>query len=425
MVPLRFFLTAPWFGVLAGLLLVWSGEDAFSSRWSLPLLAITHLLTTGFMLQVICGALLQFIPVVIGSKVPYSPWLSIFIQPLLALSALVLTGGFAAGSPRLLVIAASGFVLGIGIFAGVVILALWPRCQARLIQWVVRCSLISLVVTIMFGTMLAASLFRGTHAALNPLISIHLIWGLAGWALLLLVGVSWYVIPMFQLTPAYPVWFKQGFLGISLVALGCVSFGWAAHATAWTAGGESALLIIAALHALLTLWLQARRRRKINDSTLLFFRFAMVCLLTFALAGILAMRFPALMDRPDFAIGMGMLALVGVFTSVIIGMLYKILPFLGWLHLRLLNAPISEVPNMKGMLAETAMRRQLHLHLIAFALLFAGLWLPWLVRPAGLMLAISYTLLSWNLVSVMRYYKAFRNRLKETIPIRTDIKHGE
>jgi hypothetical protein len=119
------------------------------------------------------------------------------------------------------------------------------------------------------------------------------------------------------------------------------------------------------------------------------------------------------MDRPDFAIGMGVLALVGVFTSVIIGMLYKILPFLGWLHLRLLNAPISEVPNMKGMLAETAMRRQLHLHLIAFALLFAGLWLPWLVRPAGLMLAISYALLSWNLTSVMHYYKAFKDRFKE------------
>ncbi|MCK7498192.1 MAG: hypothetical protein MZW92_51665 [Comamonadaceae bacterium] len=33
-VPLRFFLTAPLFGCLAGLLIAWSGGDVLASRWS-------------------------------------------------------------------------------------------------------------------------------------------------------------------------------------------------------------------------------------------------------------------------------------------------------------------------------------------------------------------------------------------------------
>jgi hypothetical protein len=37
----------------------------------------------------------------------------------------------------------------------------------------------------------------------------------------------------------------------------------------------------------------------------------------------------------------------GVFVSTISGMMYKIAPFLNWLHLQRLGAPISAVPNMK------------------------------------------------------------------------------
>ena len=50
-VPYRFFLVAPWFGVMAGILLAWSGADALASRWTPEALALTHLIALGFMLQ--------------------------------------------------------------------------------------------------------------------------------------------------------------------------------------------------------------------------------------------------------------------------------------------------------------------------------------------------------------------------------------
>lgn len=67
--PLRFFLTAPWFLVAAGLL------AAFDPGWtegplSPTALALTHLLTLGFLGMVMLGALTQMLPVLAGAPMP-------------------------------------------------------------------------------------------------------------------------------------------------------------------------------------------------------------------------------------------------------------------------------------------------------------------------------------------------------------------
>lgn len=411
-VPLRFFLAAPWFGVLAGLVLAWSGEDAFSSRWSPSVLTFTHLMTAGLMLQAMCGALLQFVPVATGANVwrPVAP--GRIVQPLLALAALLLAAGFAFALPLLLLGAAGLFVLAVGGFTFAVSLALWRTAATGMTLWALRAAVIALLLTVLLGGLLATVLAWGVDVPLVALVDVHLAWGLGGWALLLLAGVSWYVVPMFQLTPPYPPRFTRAFVCSLLVALVFVSLARMADAAEWTTVSILVLLPVMASHAVFTLWLQQRRRRKLTDATFLFFRLAMLCLLIFVLAGAVAIVFPALGSRPGFAIGMGLLALVGIFTSAISGMLYKIIPFLGWLHLQRLGAPLSAVPNMRGMLAELAMRRHLGLHFMALALLLAAVGLPWLIRPAGLVLAVSAAVLGWNLMTAARRYVVFRDRIR-------------
>ena len=61
--PFRFFLTAPVFSALAGVLLLWEGPDMLASRWTPAVLALTHLITVGFMMQVMLGAMVQILPV--------------------------------------------------------------------------------------------------------------------------------------------------------------------------------------------------------------------------------------------------------------------------------------------------------------------------------------------------------------------------
>ena len=51
-IPLRFFLTAPVFGILAGLLIVYEGNNIFISNWTQEAIALTHLFTLGWLAMI-------------------------------------------------------------------------------------------------------------------------------------------------------------------------------------------------------------------------------------------------------------------------------------------------------------------------------------------------------------------------------------
>ncbi len=107
-----------------------------------------------------------------------------------------------------------------------------------------------------------------------------------------------------------------------------------------------------------------------------------------------------------------MLALPGVFLSVISGMLYKIMPFLNWLHLQQRGGIGRALPNMKQMIPEASMRGQMRLHFAALALLLAAVPWPALTLPAGLAFTASCLWLEWNLVGAARVYARCRDQVR-------------
>jgi hypothetical protein len=118
--PLRFFLTAPLFAVLAGLLLVIEGPVVFTSRWTPGALAATHLLTVGFMLQVMLGALIQVLPVVAGADLPRPLALARAVHVGLTGGGLLLVGGFWFGLPWAL--AGGALLLGLTVFLFLIVM---------------------------------------------------------------------------------------------------------------------------------------------------------------------------------------------------------------------------------------------------------------------------------------------------------------
>ena len=98
-VPLRFFLTAPGFLVLAAMLMLWEGPPLFASRWLPATLALTHLLVLGFMAQVMLGALLQILPVAVGVTVLCPRLTAALIHLPLTLGTLTLAGAFLFSHP--------------------------------------------------------------------------------------------------------------------------------------------------------------------------------------------------------------------------------------------------------------------------------------------------------------------------------------
>ena len=414
-VPFRFFLTAPWFGVAAGLLLLFDGGALLQSRWLPETLAATHLLVAGFMLQAMCGALMQFVPVAAGGNIWRPRMIAGMVHPLLIASAGLLAVAFLEQRSGLFFAAAHGFSVSLGIFLLVVGVALWrtPARGATIIT--LRLAVVGLLVTLVLGVLLARGLAHGEGHAFLAWVDVHAGWGMWGWGLLLLSGVAYFVVPMFQLTPPYPGWVTRSFPLLIVLALCLWSLQLFGADGRMKVAGLLAGLSAAIVFSGATLHLQMRRRRKVADTALQFFRVAMLSLTAVALLGTGTLCCPELAAEPRFIVGLGLLMIVGVFVSAISGMLYKIVPFISWLHLQRACGLNSTPPTMNQMLAEQHIRRQFYAHLLALGLLMSAVWLPQLAALAGALFALSCGWLGVNLTRAVLAFRRFRRRIPAAV----------
>jgi hypothetical protein len=157
--------------------------------------------------------------------------------------------------------------------------------------------------------------------------------------------------------------------------------------------------------AVVTLRLQSRRRRKLSDVTLDYWRVGMASLIACVGLWLAGRLWPAWAEGDVFPLLLGVVFLGGFAVSVVSGMLYKIVPFLAWFHLQAqLQARAGSIPTMKDMIAERWMRGQYRLHLLACTLLVAALFWSELAIAAGGVLALSALVLWGNLLSVVRRF---------------------
>lgn len=404
--PLRFFLTAPLFLVAAGLLLAIDGPGLFASRWMPGTLALVHLITLGFMLQVMIGALIQVMPVVAGADLGRPLLVARLVHPGLSLGTLLLAAGFLAGSPLLLRLAAVLLAASIGLFvvnAARAVLGL-PSTSPTIRG--LKLSLFGLAGAASLGVVLALGLAHGWRLPYVELTDLHAGWGLAAWAGVLLAAIAYVVVPMFQLTPGYPArpswWFPPLILGLVLLWTLAAGAGWPLLVRL----SQGGLVVAGLAFAGLTLRLQLQRRRARADATSRYWQCGLVAAI--AALGMLgaATLWPPLGDFPAWTPLFAILLLVGTFVSFIAGMLYKIVPFLAWLHLQHGAQVGMPAPNMNRLLADPAMQRQLGAHLLALLLLVGAAFVPeWLARPAGAALAVAGGWLWWNLVQAALRYR--------------------
>ena len=399
--PLRFFLTAPLFLVAAGLLAALAPEWS-SGPHAAVTLALTHLVTLGFLAMVMLGALTQMLPVVAGAPVPAVGWIARFSHGGLALGSAFLAWGLGTLAPSAL--AAAGVLLGLGL--GVFLLAgTLSVMRGRAIDTLraMGLALAALAVTLALGLGLGAWL-AGLWQPDTPLdwLAGHVLAGLAGWIGLLIMGTAWQVVPMLQLTPPYPAGLTRGLLVLAGTSLALALL--PASLAGASAVGQAGLALCAWIFALATLDLQRRRKRKTADVALSFWRLGMVSLMLAALA------FP-LADSERTSLLAGLLFLLGFAASVVCGMLYKIVPFLAWFHLQAQQGLMAAgLPGMKDYLPDAAARGQFRLHLVALATLLLAPFAPALAVPGGLLLAGSAAWLGWNLLGVVRRFQAHGGR---------------
>lgn len=400
-VPLRFFLSGPLLGAAAGALVAVRWDVVTESRWALESLAAVHLVTVGFMLQVMAGALLQFLPVAAGANV-WRPSVSGAVTHLGFLAgALLLVGGFVGLGGWCFRGAALAFGAATVVYVAVVgggLLrspAIGPTLPA------LKLAVLGLLVTVGLGVTLLAALGWSARVPVLEVLHAHVAWGVIAWSATLVVGVAYLVVPMFQLTPPYPTRLSSA-LPVGLLAA----------ALAWTAGvlldvrwlewvGTALAAVALVGFAVKTLQLQARRRRGVKDTTFHAWRVGMAALVLAVLAGVAVRALPegAVRIRLEYLVGIALFA--GVFSAVISGMLYKIVPFLVWLHLQRV---MKGAPTMQKVIPAAGPRWQLRALGAALACLaLATVW-PVLAVPGGVLFAVACLLLEWHVVQAARLY---------------------
>lgn len=412
--PFRFFLTAPLFGVLAGILLTWQGPELLASRWTPGALALTHLITVGFMLQVMLGALVQILPVVAGANLPKPSLVSAVVHLAMSFGALFLAVAFLRFDPYWFGAATVFLGAGTTVFIAAAAQALLGVPSTSPTISGLKLSLVGLGVTVTLGVLMSLAISGSIELPLLQVADIHLGWGFVGWGLVLLAAVAYVVVPMFQLTPDYSRRFGRGFLVFALVVVTLWSV------VAWFWPGMAAELAgipvigVSVVFAVATLRLQTKSKRPRFDATQHLWRGAMLSTLVAAGVWGAAMTISEVGEWPGWPLMMGVLVLFGGFMSVITGMLYKIVPFLIWLHLQNLGSGKMMAPNMKKIIDERAMTRQMGMHFLACLLLaLAVLWPEWLAYPAGVVLVVAQATLGWNLRAAMRVYAMHRQKLAD------------
>ena len=391
--PLRFLLTAPWFAALAGLVLLLAGDSVFVSRWSPPTLAATHLLTLGCLTTAMAGSMLQLIPVVTGIALPASRAAAALIWIGLALGALLLATALGLNVNILFVPAALLLSITIATLVTLIGCALARATSPAALPMMrgMRLAVAGLVIALATGVGLAATLGGALAMPVLLIADLHAAWGLLGWVAMLVVGVAFQVIPMFQSSQLYPAavarwapWTLAGLL--------------AAWSFAWVAGSASAavpaLLIGAALAAFagLTARLLATRKRKELDATTLYWRLSLASLA----ASALLYQLP---DSRQTPLIVGIVFIGGFAMGAVNGMLYKIVPFLLWYHLQHdAHATKGAVPTIRVILPDALARRQFWWHAAALAALCGAVYAPaWLARPGAALLVASSMLLGVDL----------------------------
>lgn len=404
--PMRYFLTAPLFAILAGVLMLYSGPNLFASRWTPAALALTHLITVGFMLQVMLGAAQQLFPVVVGANFPRPLLIATLVHATITPGALFLAAAFLTYEPLLFAGAVACLAAGLTLFVIAAATALHGIASTNPTGLGFKLSLFGLSVTVLSGLLLAASLGLQLDLPLLQLTNLHLGWGFMAWACILIAAVAYVAVPMFQLTPEYPVWFSRSFAVSALAAVLMWTLADLAGLTVPAALLTAAVIASAALFTLATLRILGQSKRAKRDASHQLWTVSMLSALVACALWLATRLIDPLGQWQGWPLLFGVLLLVGCFMSVMVGMLYKIIPFLVWLHLQNIGRGHVKAPNMKKVLSQVRIDRQMLAHLLALALLLlAVFWPGWFVYPAGLALIFASVWLWLNLLSATAVYR--------------------
>jgi hypothetical protein len=343
-------------------------------------LVIVHMVSIGWLSMAMCGALFQFVPVLVAKPLFAERW-ALPACGFLTAGLVALLAGFLALGGRLppwlwlLPLGASLLIAGFGLVAVDLGLTVWRAQSHGVPTRFVLAGLVSMAATVAFGGTFAfvlAGWADPTAAAiLTAGVPLHAIAGLGGWLTLTAMGVSYRLLSMFMLSPEV----NEGKSRMTLLAGAAtmaivVAGGLAAIAAA---AGLNTVLSLAAVSGVVTLALYGRdivelyrwRKRRALELNSRMAAHSFACLAGAAILGL------ALAATGSFAARVGafvFLIAFGWLSGLVLAKLYKIVAFLTWLET---YGPVmgrAPTPRVQDLVAERRAAKW-------FAAYFATVWI--------------------------------------------------
>lgn len=343
-------------------------------------LLLVHLVALGWLSLLMCGALFQFVPVLVArplfsNSLPL-PTLVLLIGGIVALLCGFLQLDSHTGADLPLLPLASA-LLGAGFFLAVWNLGrtLWAARPLPLPARFVSVGLSGLIAAAALGIVFALTLSGVTTQPLSNLaglgLPIHVIAGLGGWLTITAMGVSYRLLSMFMLAPEADKLTTR----IALyTGAGAVAFAVIGGTAAICLGSGDIDLILLAAGALglvaATLYgadivdlYRARKRRTIelNSQMAVFALVSLAADLVFAIVALALGKLPGQIGPIVFLFACGWLSGLGL------AKLYKITAFLTWLEC---YGPVlgkQPTPRVQDLVAERRARKYFYLY-------FLGVW---------------------------------------------------
>ena len=392
-VPLRYFLVAPLFGIAAALVVLFS-HGMVLTQFETHTIVVLHLITIGFFSFVMLGALTQMLPVIANATIYRVDTFAGGAHLLLIFGLFCFGFGFLTSETIFLTLS-YGF-LGTGFFLIIVsifnamrtVQHFTPTIKTMMMSLFFASIAVSLGVFMVYGY--AQGTLDSTHLVV---VNIHSVIAVFGFAVSLIIGVSFQVLPMFYVAPEFKKFCTTKVIWIIGVTL-----------LLWIVVQMSEPRLGVYVKGVLVTFLSAfgttifvkfiKRKRKKNDITVAFWISGGVMLLI-GLMLWLAQEFIAYNLIVICAL------FIGTFIfSVMQGMLYKIVPFLVWFHLN--GAGYMNVPHT--MINKNLAKIQFLIFIVSVLFLIVSrFYNPFLAWGAALFL-VSMVLLEINIIAPVRLY---------------------
>ncbi len=395
-IPIKFYLTAVLY-LIAFSIMTFTYALHVSSRYEYEVIAITHIFTIGFIAHIMFGSLFQMLPVMLSTAytnvVKNAKTIHIFLN--IGIIAFVI--GFLLNSTPFLYL--GGILLALSFlyfcFLSLKTIFLSEAFNALVQNFVA--SFVALLIAVVFGftALLGHFGFVDTIKYGN----IHIAFMLFGWVFILIISVSYKIIPMFFVAKEFPSFLQKRLYIIQLILLFLFAYAQMQEESLLLLASKillSSSVIIFAIFSIKRLK-QRKRARKDISVTLWYFAMgnAILTSLLFIFANLL---------HVNISFYIGFFALFGTIYPLINAMLYKIIPFLTWFHL---SSNMVFDAEMGNVIAKKNMTMQINLYFFSF---FLFLFVPFLhsfILLATIVFLFSSLLLFVNIIHAKKYYNEY------------------